>query len=107
MNTNKLPVLHTVWTHRQSTAGRITIWGSAIQLPFLGWLLFKATSGFPQQGTDELLLAALLHLAIPVGLIGAFIEQGSQLNFKKSTVLTAFLLVMAVAPFAVSLPLLK
>ena len=107
MTTPSPSVLQTLWSHRSTGEGRVALWGSAIQLPVACYLLFKAWLAFPQDGSEPLLMAGLFHLALPVALLGTYARRASQLHFQRSTELMLLLLLMAAAPFAISLPLLK
>jgi len=102
MNPNRLPVLQTVWNHRNTVDGKIVLWGSAVQVPFIIYLLVKVWLIFPLEGTDELLMAAFLHLAIPVALVGTFVRRSAQLDFRPSKVLTILLYLYVAAPFFIS-----
>jgi hypothetical protein len=107
MNPNSQPILQTLWNHRNTWDGKIVIWGSIVQIPFAIYLFIKAWFIFPQSGTDELLVAAFLHLATPVALVGTYVFRSAQLNFRPSKFLTTLLLLYVAAPFFLSWPLLK
>jgi|GEM_PF-4371744 len=107
MNPNKAPFFATLRAHSHTRDGRIVFWGSIAQLPLIAIMFWKAWITFPQQGTEELLLTGFLHLLIPVGLTGTFIQNAVALDFRQSAVLTIFLVLIACAPFFISIPLLR
>jgi hypothetical protein len=107
MNPNKVPIFATLRAHSHTRDGRIVFWGSIAQLPLIAMMFWKAWNTFPQQGTEELLLAGFLHIGIPLGLTGAYIQNAVSLRFRQSAVLTIFLVLIACAPFFISLPLLR
>ena len=98
-------VITALRTHRHTTNGRIIYWGSLFQLPFLIYMFAKAWSRFPENGTDDFLMAGLLHLAAPLALVGIFIKYGEPLAFRRSAVHTWLLALVACVPLFVSLPL--
>jgi len=106
MNPYPLPVFQTLWRQRATTDGRIALWGSVIQLPFAIAMLIDGWRLFPNENFDAFLTAGLLHLAMPVALVGTYVRRGARLEFRKSAALTALLLVLALVPFSLSLPLL-
>lgn len=106
MNPERLRILPTLRARKDTLDGRIVIWGSLIQAPMACFMLWQAWRTFPQAGADAMLTAGLFHLAIPVALIGALIENGARLNFRKSPAQTILLSLIAGAPFFLSLPLI-
>ena len=106
MNPKRLPILETLRACRATRDGTIVIWGSIIQIPMVLLMFGMAWSRFPQSITDSLLLAGFLHLCIPVTLVGSWMRYSVMLQFRKSTVLSWFLLLISCTPFFLSLPLL-
>lgn len=107
INPNKVPIFATLRAHRHTRDGRIVFWGSIAQLPLMAMMFWKAWNTFPLQGTEELLLAGFLHLGVAIGLTGAYIKNAVDLGFRQRAVLTIFLVLIACAPFFISLPLLR
>jgi predicted membrane channel-forming protein YqfA (hemolysin III family) len=104
MNENAIPIFKTLQERRNTRDGQIVVWGSIVQLPVALYIFAIAWHRFPEDGTDQLLMAGFFHLAIPVALAGTFIKYGAVLDFRPSAVLTCLLAMIACLPFFISLP---
>lgn len=103
MNPNEKGIFQILKEQRESLDWKIVVWGSGIQLPFACWMLIKAWQLFPDDALIPYFQAGLLHLAIPVGLVGSFVKYGARLDFRKSVFLTSLLILIAVMPFLLSI----
>ena len=88
--------------HGRSFAGLIVLIGSAANLLFAVVAFRKAWLLFPDGGADEIMLLGVLHLAIPVGLIGSWVRYGRRFNFQPNKFVAVLLVLIAVAPACLS-----
>jgi hypothetical protein len=101
MNPNQLSIGEMLRTRLRTLDGLIVLIGSIVQIPPAAFILWKAWATFPNESTEQMMLAALLHLSVPIGLIGTWVRYGGRLNFQPSKPLTTLLLLIAIAPFFV------
>lgn len=105
MNPNEKGIVQILKEQRGSLDWKIVVWGSLAQLPFAFWMLIRAWQLFPDDALIPYFQAGLLHLAIPVSLVGSFVKYGAYLDFRKSVFLTTLLIIITLLPFILSMTL--
>ena len=88
--------------HRNSLAGRIVIIGSVFDLLLAGIHGWRAMDVFPGPDAEGFAATALLGAAMPLALVGTWVEYGRRFHYRPNTLLTALLLLIAAAPLLFS-----
>jgi hypothetical protein len=88
--------------HRHSLAGRIVIVGSLCNLLLAACYAWKAFDIFPGPDAEVFLAIALVSTAMPVALIGTWVNYGCRLQYRPSTLLTVLLLLISVMPLSLA-----
>lgn len=83
---------------RNSAAGRIVIAGSVLNLLLAAFHAWQAYDVFPGPDAEGLAASALLCAAVPVALVGTWVDLRRRLRYRRNAWLTALLLLIAAAP---------